>query len=183
MQNVTPTHSILIMPADGFKVVAQSDGAPFAILADEKRRFYGMQFHPEVVHTVQAAQKGRLTAPRRANQRGHVLLEQVDIQPFQRLALAVPQVEVANTNTKVVARLLVTCIRLTNVWCMLLIHNGCLAIHKVSSWAPAYQRRSNFLRSTTAKALSEISTDSSTRMPPAVFSTKACSGSPDQVKI
>lgn len=36
---------------EGFKAVAYSEGAPFAIIADEKRRFYGVQFHPEVVHT------------------------------------------------------------------------------------------------------------------------------------
>ncbi len=36
---------------DGFKAVAVSTGAPFAAIADEARRFYGVQFHPEVVHT------------------------------------------------------------------------------------------------------------------------------------
>jgi GMP synthase (glutamine-hydrolysing) len=35
----------------GFRIVAQSPGAPFAATADEERRFYGLQFHPEVVHT------------------------------------------------------------------------------------------------------------------------------------
>jgi GMP synthase (glutamine-hydrolysing) len=35
----------------GFEPVATSEGAPFAVVADEKRRFYGVQFHPEVVHT------------------------------------------------------------------------------------------------------------------------------------
>ncbi len=35
----------------GFKSVGRSVGAPFAIIADETRRFYGVQFHPEVVHT------------------------------------------------------------------------------------------------------------------------------------
>jgi len=35
----------------GFKPVATSPGAPFAILADEARRYYGVMFHPEVVHT------------------------------------------------------------------------------------------------------------------------------------
>jgi len=38
------------LPA-GFKVVAQSEGAPYAIATDEDRRFYSMMFHPEVVHT------------------------------------------------------------------------------------------------------------------------------------
>jgi GMP synthase (glutamine-hydrolysing) len=37
--------------ADGFEVVAQSEGAPFAIVANEAKKFYAMQFHPEVVHT------------------------------------------------------------------------------------------------------------------------------------
>ena len=35
----------------GFKVVATSEGAPFAVSVDEDRRFYGVMFHPEVVHT------------------------------------------------------------------------------------------------------------------------------------
>ena len=39
----------------GFEPVAVSDGAPFAIVADETRRFYGVQFHPEVVHTPDGA--------------------------------------------------------------------------------------------------------------------------------
>ncbi|KTT74719.1 glutamine-hydrolyzing GMP synthase [Sphingomonas endophytica] len=41
--------------APGFAPVASSPGAPFAITADEARRFYGMQFHPEVVHTPDGA--------------------------------------------------------------------------------------------------------------------------------
>jgi GMP synthase (glutamine-hydrolysing) len=35
----------------GFRSVAHSPGAPFAAIADDTRRFYGVQFHPEVVHT------------------------------------------------------------------------------------------------------------------------------------
>ena len=38
------------LPA-GFSPIAVSDGAPFAVTSDEKRKFYGVQFHPEVVHT------------------------------------------------------------------------------------------------------------------------------------
>ncbi len=37
----------------GFAVTAASDSAPAAAMADEKRRFYGLQFHPEVTHTRQ----------------------------------------------------------------------------------------------------------------------------------
>ncbi len=40
---------------EGFRVVATSKGAPFAFIADEKRRFYATQFHPEVVHTPDGA--------------------------------------------------------------------------------------------------------------------------------
>jgi GMP synthase (glutamine-hydrolysing) len=39
----------------GFRAVAASEGAPFAACADEARRFYGVQFHPEVVHTPHGA--------------------------------------------------------------------------------------------------------------------------------
>ncbi len=35
----------------GFKVIAHSDNAPFAVVADEARKFYAVMFHPEVVHT------------------------------------------------------------------------------------------------------------------------------------
>jgi GMP synthase (glutamine-hydrolysing) len=35
----------------GFRVVGTSEGAPFAMFADDRRRFYGVMFHPEVVHT------------------------------------------------------------------------------------------------------------------------------------
>ena len=40
----------------GFRAVAVSEGAPFAAIADERRRLYGVQFHPEVVHTPHGAQ-------------------------------------------------------------------------------------------------------------------------------
>ncbi len=37
----------------GFKVVAATKACPIAAIADERRHFYGLQFHPEVTHTVQ----------------------------------------------------------------------------------------------------------------------------------
>ena len=40
---------------EGFKVIGTSKGAPYAAIADEKRRFYAVQFHPEVVHTLDGA--------------------------------------------------------------------------------------------------------------------------------
>jgi GMP synthase (glutamine-hydrolysing) len=36
---------------DGFEVIAVSPNAPFAIAADEERKYYSTMFHPEVVHT------------------------------------------------------------------------------------------------------------------------------------
>jgi GMP synthase (glutamine-hydrolysing) len=40
---------------EGFEVIATSANAPFAVIADETRRIYGVQFHPEVVHTPDGA--------------------------------------------------------------------------------------------------------------------------------
>jgi GMP synthase (glutamine-hydrolysing) len=39
----------------GFRVVAVSEGAPFAVVADDQRRFSGTMFPPEVIHTPQGA--------------------------------------------------------------------------------------------------------------------------------
>ena len=38
---------------EGFKLIASSDGAPIAGIANEEKSFYGLQFHPEVTHTQQ----------------------------------------------------------------------------------------------------------------------------------
>ena len=35
----------------GFRMVGRSESAPFAAIADDARRYYGVQFHPEVHHT------------------------------------------------------------------------------------------------------------------------------------
>ncbi len=40
---------------DGFRAVAVSNGAPYAAIADDARKLYGVQFHPEVVHTPDGA--------------------------------------------------------------------------------------------------------------------------------
>ncbi len=59
---VGETHQVWMSHGDkvealppGFRIVARSPGAPFAATADEERRFYGVQFHPEVVHTPDGA--------------------------------------------------------------------------------------------------------------------------------
>ncbi|MDR3525867.1 MAG: glutamine-hydrolyzing GMP synthase [Rhizomicrobium sp.] len=40
----------------GFHIVATSENSPNAVIANEERRFYGVQFHPEVVHTPRGSQ-------------------------------------------------------------------------------------------------------------------------------
>jgi GMP synthase (glutamine-hydrolysing) len=42
---------VTVLP-EGFEVVAISEGAPFATFADETRKYYGVMYHPEVVHTL-----------------------------------------------------------------------------------------------------------------------------------
>ncbi|TAN45086.1 MAG: glutamine-hydrolyzing GMP synthase [Nitrospirae bacterium] len=42
---------VTAMP-QGFKVIAENAATPIAAMADESRRFYGVQFHPEVTHTL-----------------------------------------------------------------------------------------------------------------------------------
>ena len=42
-------------PPSGFAVVAGTESAPVAGIADDGRGFYGLQFHPEVTHTIQGA--------------------------------------------------------------------------------------------------------------------------------
>ncbi|MGH8496736.1 MAG: glutamine-hydrolyzing GMP synthase [Gammaproteobacteria bacterium] len=39
----------------GFVAIAATDNAPLAAMADDKRHYYGLQFHPEVTHTTQGA--------------------------------------------------------------------------------------------------------------------------------
>ena len=38
---------------EGFRVIARSGACPNAVIGDDRRRFYGVQFHPEVRHTEQ----------------------------------------------------------------------------------------------------------------------------------
>ena len=54
MLNVWMSHGdkVVEMPP-GFKLMASTESCPIAGMADEARRFYAVQFHPEVTHTVQ----------------------------------------------------------------------------------------------------------------------------------
>ena len=42
--------------ADGFRVTSSTPSCPFASASDEARKFYGVQFHPEVTHTAKGEQ-------------------------------------------------------------------------------------------------------------------------------
>ena len=39
----------------GFEVVAKTDNAPFAVIANQEKKIYAVQFHPEVVHSIDGA--------------------------------------------------------------------------------------------------------------------------------
>jgi GMP synthase (glutamine-hydrolysing) len=54
MLNVWMSHgdNVTEMPP-GFKLMASTDSCPIAGMADEVRKFYALQFHPEVTHTTQ----------------------------------------------------------------------------------------------------------------------------------
>jgi GMP synthase (glutamine-hydrolysing) len=56
MLNVWMSHGdkVAEMPP-GFKLMASTESCPIAGMADEARRFYAVQFHPEVTHTTQGA--------------------------------------------------------------------------------------------------------------------------------
>ncbi|MBP2017360.1 GMP synthase (glutamine-hydrolyzing) [Symbiobacterium terraclitae] len=44
--------SVVRVP-QGFRVLGSTENTPVAVIGDDGRRFYGVQFHPEVVHTLQ----------------------------------------------------------------------------------------------------------------------------------
>ncbi len=51
-QNVWMSHGDKVTKVPpGFSVIASSANAPLCAIADESRRFYGVQFHPEVTHS------------------------------------------------------------------------------------------------------------------------------------
>ena len=52
--NVWMSHGDKVVDApEGFDIVASTPSCPIAIMADDSRHYYGLQFHPEVTHTVQ----------------------------------------------------------------------------------------------------------------------------------
>ena len=54
--NVWMSHGDKVVDApQGFDIVASTPSCPIAIMADDSRHYYGLQFHPEVTHTAQGS--------------------------------------------------------------------------------------------------------------------------------
>ena len=52
--NVWMSHGDKVIEApQGFEVIASTPSCPIAIMADDDKHYYGLQFHPEVTHTLQ----------------------------------------------------------------------------------------------------------------------------------
>lgn len=52
-ETVWMSHSdLVITPPEGFEIIASTEHAPIAGMSDVKRKLYGVQFHPEVKHTI-----------------------------------------------------------------------------------------------------------------------------------
>jgi GMP synthase (glutamine-hydrolysing) len=69
----------------GFRAVAASEAAPYAAIADDERRFYGVLFHPEVAHTPQGGQLLRNLTHRVAGCRGDWTMGLFRSQAIERI--------------------------------------------------------------------------------------------------
>ncbi|HUK60346.1 MAG TPA: glutamine-hydrolyzing GMP synthase [Stellaceae bacterium] len=69
----------------GFTAVAVSEGAPFAAIADDRRKFYGLMFHPEVVHTPQGAELLKNFTQRVAGAAGDWSMAQFRVAEIERV--------------------------------------------------------------------------------------------------
>jgi GMP synthase (glutamine-hydrolysing) len=78
----------------GFRATAISSGAPFAAIADEQRRFYGVQFHPEVAHTPDGAKLLRNFTHRIAGCRGDWTMRAFRQEAIERVRAQVGQARV-----------------------------------------------------------------------------------------
>src|SRR5262252_9842669 len=78
----------------GFRAVAASEAAPFAAIADDERRFYGVLFHPEVVHTPQGGEVLRNFTHKIAGCRGDWTMAAFRAQAIERIRHQVGRAEV-----------------------------------------------------------------------------------------
>lgn len=70
---------------EGFKVIASTNSAPFAAIANEERRIYGVQFHPEVVHTPDGAKLLRNFTHTIAECKGGWNMESFSVQAIEAI--------------------------------------------------------------------------------------------------
>jgi len=70
---------------NGFRAVAASDGAPYAAIADDERRLYGVLFHPEVAHTPEGGKLLRNFTHRVAGCRGDWTMAAFRAQAVERI--------------------------------------------------------------------------------------------------
>jgi len=85
-QEVWMSHGdrVIELPA-GFRAVGQSPSAPLAVIADDDRRFYGLMFHPEVVHTPSGADLIRNFTHRIAGCEGNWTMAAFKQQELERI--------------------------------------------------------------------------------------------------
>jgi GMP synthase (glutamine-hydrolysing) len=69
----------------GFRAVAASDGAPYAAIADDERRLYGVLFHPEVAHTPEGGKLLRNFTHQVAGCRGDWTMAAFRAQAIERI--------------------------------------------------------------------------------------------------
>jgi GMP synthase (glutamine-hydrolysing) len=56
-QQIWMSHRDVVLGVpDGFSIVGRTDACPVAAMADSRRKLYGLQFHPEVAHTIRGQQ-------------------------------------------------------------------------------------------------------------------------------
>ena len=95
----------------GFSAIAKSEGAPFAAVSDEARRIYGVQFHPEVMHTPDGAKLIENFVRRIAGCRGDWNMRAFKTEEIARVRAAVGKGHVicgvsGGVDSSVVAKLL-----------------------------------------------------------------------------
>ncbi len=78
----------------GFKVMASTDSCPIAGMADEARRFYAVQFHPEVTHTLQGTKLLRRFVRDIAGCKGDWTMPQLAFELTERIRQQVGSEEV-----------------------------------------------------------------------------------------
>ena len=84
--------------------VDRVDALGIDIVAVERHGALDARTLDQVIHAVDAAQKRRLTAARRANEGGDGVFGDVEVEPRQRMKVTVPKVEILGRNGRLLQR-------------------------------------------------------------------------------